>query len=223
MKKRSQIVCFSCLCILMFFLNACLVTRSQLRESIAGEAPSRDLKNDRTERTVARDSLVYQQEYDAQFRDLRNSIDLMSNRIDQIEQKANENESSLQMSDLQRRLNLLEEALTNLEQEMRASRQIKESSAPKANAGGNNRVKGPFDQGEGLFAQKKWREAIMAYQNYRETQPKGTQYPEATYKIGVCFQELEMKTEAKAFFEEVVAKFPGSKESRKAQYRLKNL
>jgi TolA-binding protein len=43
----------------------------------------------------------------------------------------------------------------------------------------------------------------------------------ATYKIGVCFQELGMIEEAKAFYDEVIAKYPKSNEAAKATSRLK--
>lgn len=205
------------------WLTGCLVTRAQLRDSVAGETAANGA-GPRQERSLARDSLVYQQEYDGQFRDLRNNIDLLSHRLDQIEQKT-EGQSSLEpVTELSRRLGLLEEAMNSLERELSSVKAAAQrSAAPAPTKSQSSNSKGPFDQGESLFTQKKWREAIMAFQKYREAQPKGNRYGEATYKIGVCFQELEMKPEAKAFFEEAVAKFPGSKESRKAQYRLKNL
>ena len=68
---------------------------------------------------------------------------------------------------------------------------------------------------------KKWKDAIVVFSKYRDQFPKGKKYADATYKIGVCFQELGMKEEAKPFLEEVVAKFPGTSEAKKASFRLK--
>lgn len=80
-----------------------------------------------------------------------------------------------------------------------------------------------FNLAEQDFDKKEWRKAILAYQKYRETFPKGKNIPEAIYKMGVSFQELGMKDEAKTFFDEVIAKYPKSPEARKSQTRLKSL
>jgi TolA-binding protein len=80
-----------------------------------------------------------------------------------------------------------------------------------------------FNLAEQEFDKKEWRKAILAYQKYRETFPKGKNVPEAIYKMGVSFQELGMKDEAKTFYEEVIAKYPKSPEARKSQTRLKSL
>ena len=53
--------------------------------------------------------------------------------------------------------------------------------------------------------------------------PKGKRYADATYKIGMSFQELKLKDDAKAFYQEVIQKFPKSSEAKKAEVRLKKL
>lgn len=80
-----------------------------------------------------------------------------------------------------------------------------------------------FNEAEDLFYKKEWRKAVLAYEKYRSTYPKGSSYAMATYKIGVCFSELGMATEAEAFYSEVLEKFPQSKAAKSAAYRLKNL
>ena len=70
---------------------------------------------------------------------------------------------------------------------------------------------------------KKFKDAILAYQKYRDGNPKGRHYGEATFKMGVCFQEMGLKDEAKVFYEEVISKFPGSKDAKKAAVRAKQL
>ena len=94
------------------------------------------------------------------------------------------------------------------------------SSAKKAAAskGDDN-----YQKGEGLYGQKKWKEAIVAYQKYRENQPKGKFYAEATYKMGESFLALGMKDESKSFFEEVRVKYPKSPLAKKAEKQLKSL
>jgi TolA-binding protein len=80
--------------------------------------------------------------------------------------------------------------------------------------------KGAYEEAEGAFNKKEWKTAILSYQNYRDANPKGKNYADATYKIGVSFQELKMKDEAKVFFEEVLQKFSKSPSARKAKFRL---
>jgi TolA-binding protein len=63
----------------------------------------------------------------------------------------------------------------------------------------------------------------LSYERYRSSHPKGKSFAAATLKIGVCFQELGMSDEAQAFYEEVVAKFPKSKEAEKANARLASI
>ena len=84
-------------------------------------------------------------------------------------------------------------------------------------------AKDPLELAAEMFAAKKWKDAAAAFQKYRESFPKGKSYADATYKIGVCFQELGLKDEAKSFYDEVVAKFPKSKEAKKATIRIKSV
>ncbi|MCB0394302.1 MAG: tetratricopeptide repeat protein, partial [Bdellovibrionales bacterium] len=80
-----------------------------------------------------------------------------------------------------------------------------------------------FAQADSLFEAKDWKKAIVAYEKYRETYPKGRFWGEATYKIGVCFQELGLKPDAKTFFQLVVNREPTSTAARKAKYRLSQI
>jgi len=74
-----------------------------------------------------------------------------------------------------------------------------------------------------MTQKKHWKEAIVAYEKYRSTNPTGKRYAEATYKIGASFHELGMKSEAKAFYAEVVEKFPKGEWAKKSNGRLKAL
>jgi TolA-binding protein len=80
-----------------------------------------------------------------------------------------------------------------------------------------------FDSALSNFEDKKWKEAILSFEQYREKNPKGKHAAEAAYKTGVCFQELGMIEEAKVFYQDVLAKFPQSDMAKKAQSRLKAL
>jgi TolA-binding protein len=83
--------------------------------------------------------------------------------------------------------------------------------------------KDPFSQAEQLFESKDYRRAILSFQKYRDQNPKGANFSEATYKIGLCFEKLSMNDEAKSFYNEVIEKFPKSSEAAKAKVRVKKL
>lgn len=89
---------------------------------------------------------------------------------------------------------------------------------PKANVKSN-----PYDVAQEFFAKKEWKKAILSYQKYVDEFPKGKNVPEAKYRIGVCFQELGMKEEAAAFYEEVVAQHPKSDAGKRSKIRLSKL
>ena len=83
--------------------------------------------------------------------------------------------------------------------------------------------KDTYDIAKEFFEKKDWKQAILNFQKYRDDNPKGVKLADATYKIGVSFQELGMKDEAKTFYDEVQVKYPKSEEARRAKIRLKGL
>jgi TolA-binding protein len=83
--------------------------------------------------------------------------------------------------------------------------------------------KDSFQVAEDSFDKKDWKKAILNYNRFRDANPKSKKFAEATYKIGVCFQELGMKDEAKTFYDEVIGKYPNSSDAKKARTRLKSL
>ncbi len=82
-----------------------------------------------------------------------------------------------------------------------------------------------LNEGDKFFDDKKWSEAAAEYQAYRgkAKSKKNEDYALATYKIGVCFQELGLTKEAKTFYKSVVSKYKGLKAAKYAEYRLANL
>lgn len=72
-----------------------------------------------------------------------------------------------------------------------------------------------------LFRKKAYESAISRFQSYREQNPEGTHYPEATYYIGQSFKQLKMPIEAQVFFQEIVQSHPGSLWARLAKENLK--
>jgi TolA-binding protein len=81
----------------------------------------------------------------------------------------------------------------------------------------------PFGLAESHFSKREFKAAIVEYQRYVEKNPKGKKVASATYKIGVSFQELGMKGEAKAFYDDVIANHPRTDEAKKAKIRLQKM
>jgi TolA-binding protein len=168
-------------------------------------------------------------DYDEQMRQLNGRVDTVENQMQQQSTHFQaEKESVTKMAQaIDQKFAAYEEEIKKLEAQVAAltalvnAQDAKSSSASQGTEA--SKSKNGYEEGEELFSTKKWRQAIVSYQKYRDNNPKGKQYADATYKIGLCFQELKMKDEAKAFFDEVTSKFPGSKEAKKAAFRSKQL
>ncbi len=211
-----------------------LKTRSELRGDGSrpkSEAP-KEFKEPKAAAAVART-----EDYDDQFRQLNGRVDTIENQMGQIN-AANEGEkksvtdmakyADQKFTAYEEELRKMEAKIASLEQELATVKAASAEPKPTPSAGSiagaiSGKGKTAYDEGEDLFIAKKWKEAIVSYQKYRDTYPKGKMYADSTYKIGVAFQELKMKEEAKAFFDEVISKFPKSKEAKKAAFRMKTL
>lgn len=215
----------------------CLKTRAELEAEESGQAQERQTVAQ--QRVAVRDgaapakekappSAYRFEEYDEQMRTMSGRVDSLENAIQQLKM-TKQNERELGSKDKQvteQKFLVFEEALKKLEAQIAAlNEEITRLKAPPPEPVAAPVVKGKanYDLGEEQFVQKKWKEAIVGFQKYRDQNPKGKYYSDATYKIGVCFQEIGMKDEARSFLEEVTAKFPNSKEAKKAAFRLKTL
>ncbi len=180
------------------------------------------------------DSVNRLSELEDQMRGLNGRLEVIENNQRQSE---GDSGSTRQMigeanAGINQRLETLQLAMTQMETKIaELSHEIeaikeqdsKKSKPPEKSADGKTREKNSFTLAEESFAQKDWKKAILTYKQYRDDNPKGKAYAEATYKIGVCFQELGMTNEAKIFFEEVISRFPKGNEAKRAKIRLKTL
>lgn len=225
--------------------SACvaLKTRSEVRGEGGGAEPQR--QSARAQRETVKEYnepkaaavTARNEDLDDQMRQLNGRVDSIENQLNQIN-AANDGEkksvtemakyTDQKFTAYEEELRKMEAKIASVEQELAQVKLAKAEAVATPSAGSisgaiSGKGKTPYDEGEDSFNAKKWKEAIVNYQKYRDTYPKGKMYADSTYKIGVCFQELKMKDEAKAFFDEVTSKFPGSKEAKKAAFRMKNL
>lgn len=125
-------------------------------------------------------------------------------------------EQDQKMQKLEAKLKIYEQSIAALEEEVVHLKALKTPAKKVAK-------KGIFERAQGHMDDKNWKKAILEFENYRKKYPRGRRISLATYYIGVCFQELGLKDEAKVFYQETVDKYPKTTAFNKASYRLKQL
>lgn len=162
-----------------------------------------------------------------EVRRLNGQVEEMQHKMQQLEQNKNQDNVAVKIDAIEKRLISFSETLLLFEQQMNqklgANAAAAAGAKPSEAKPANSKSEDPFEKGEALFKKSDWKNAILEFNRYRDNFPKGKNYSEATYKIGVCFQELNMKDEARAFYTEVIEKFPKAKSARSAKYRLNQL
>ncbi len=206
----------------------CLQTRSDVKAGEQGRVLQQQVS---TLQKSTADVNSRFEEIEEQIRFLNGKSEVLENQLSQAKQE-NEQLKKLAVEQNQastQKLAILQEALLKMEQEQDKLRGemvavknafkeelVKSAPAPES-------TKNSFENAEQLFSKKDFRSAILEYQKYRERNPKGKNFAVATYKMGICFQELGMKEDAKAFYEEVISKFPKSDEAKKSRIRLQKI
>ncbi|MEO5968562.1 MAG: tetratricopeptide repeat protein [Bdellovibrionia bacterium] len=72
-----------------------------------------------------------------------------------------------------------------------------------------------------FFKLKQYKNAIVDFSKFPEKFSKSPRTPEAMYKIGLSFDALDMKEDARGFYQEIVEKYPKSPEAKKAKKKAK--
>ncbi len=213
----------------LVFISGCLQTRGEVNEN--------------QQRNVIQQQVSTMQKTNAdvgsRFAEVEEEMRALNGRVEVIESKLDQSHSILegtlksnkqQGQDVNAKLSLIQEALVKMEKEINylnsELQNFKASAAANASAMERNSRQVPkeaFELAQEYFTKKDWKQAILQYQKYREEKVKGPHFGEATYKIGVAFQELGMNDESKTFYDEVISKFPKSDDARRAKIRLKSL
>lgn len=227
----------------LFLLSGCLQTRNEsTRQSQAYRKKNADNQAAEAEAAPRID------ERDELIRALNGRIETLEGQLTQIQREKSQQQQassaeSQKIAALQESLTKMEAQLQKLEadsnrapapaakssdEETLKNINVKPSAGTHSGSGATgaataNKGKTPFEIGEDLFKQKEWKKAILSYQKHVEEYPKGKSVPEAKYKTGVSFQELGLKDEAIAFYEEVIAQYPKTEAGKKAKIRLTGL
>lgn len=202
----------------LFFMPGCLVLRSEMSPNapVNPQKHRQSPQESKLQKEKAELELKLKN-YDEQFRELLG-------RIEEMEAKAStqgDAASQDKVKDLEAALSEMvgqQEALKKEIAELRASgAKASAAESKKATATGDLAV------ADKHFSTGNWSVAIEEFQKYRELNPKSTEIPLVTYKIGVCFQELGMKSEAKTFYNSVIKRFPNDRAAKFAKFRLDSL
>lgn len=161
-------------------------------------------------------------EIDRDFRQLYGRIETMEKQLSDLQPAlgpaGGDSASAEKLQNLEKRMTTLEEAILSIDKKLSALGATKTSAVAtpaKAN--------GPFTTAEIFYAQGEYEKAITSYDRYRKQYPTGKHYAEATLKLGLCFQKLKMNQDAKAFYKEVIQRFPKTSASQQAQKNLKSI
>ncbi len=210
--------------VVMLFTAGCLQTRSNLR----GQTPSTPgVKPTVTpQQQKAAEEAVQKEDANKEFRELYGRIENVEKQLGDT--KSNEPVKALEMkiAQMETELTLLRTTVSELNAKAKKDALLISSDERAGNHPQNHpkaHFKSPLSDATQHFDNKKWEDAILAFEEYRKHNPKGAEYPEATLKIGMCFQNMSLKDDAKVFYKEVVEKFPKSKEASVAKSKLKKL
>ena len=214
------------------FLTGCLQTRNDVRDNESRQVMAQQVTS--MQRATA-DTGNRFSDIEEQIRNLNGRVDVVENKQDNNSLQKDLKNAQEQNAALSKKVDILQDSLTKMEtmvfqlnaqvNALNASRaaEAAERTAEKAEKAAKQVRKDAYEAGQEFFTKKDWKQAILNYQKYRDENPKGGHFADSTYKIGVSFQELGMKDEAKTFYDEVVSKFPKSEEARRAKIRLKGL
>jgi TolA-binding protein len=224
MSLRTRWIAVGLVLNVSLFLSGCFVTKAELRK-------------EQTQRLALQEANAQENansaDMEEQLRMARGRIEVLENALRQTRNSENDARASadVEKRKLEEKLKVYEETVSRLEKENQTlqaqlhAQQTAQQAAKKSEDASREKLSkmNPYDRADKFFTEKKWREAIVEFQKYRDTYPTGRRYAEATHKIGYSFQELGLKDEAKAFYKEVTEKFPKNPIAEKSKARLKQL
>jgi TolA-binding protein len=208
--------------VVSFSLTACLQTRSAIRNDgpapapVFGTVPSAktpSAPSHTPEQIKKAESVAQSSEIDDDFRQLYGRVEAVEGQLQAVKENEYVKGLEAKVNQLEGKLALLETTVADLNAKNRAAAEAPVAKTPAS----------PLEEANSHFEKKKWEDAILAYEEYRKKNPKGDGYSLATYRIGLSFQEMGLKSDAKAFYKEVVDKYPKSKEAGLAKTKLKKL
>jgi TolA-binding protein len=208
-------------------LSGCFKTRNDISEEENKKAVQQEVT--RLQKNTA-DAESRFGEINDEIRNLNGKIETLDNKIQTNAQNRDKSQglADQQLAETNKRVMALQEEMQKIESQMKflSDEMVKISSsqataATAALSSDAGKKTDYFKSAEAFFAKKKWKEAATYYEKYRSSEPNGKKFGLATLRIGIAFQELGLKDDAKTFFDDVVDKYPHTALAKLAKDRLK--
>lgn len=225
--------------LLSVLLTSCLKTRSQVEEqdqnAIYGKKNAENQAEAATNPAIAQDvqgqiAAPIADEKDELIRNLNGRVETLENQLAALikEKETAGSEDSQKIVLLQEALAKMESQIQRLETELPINKTTDKvlkniDDAEQATEEVSAKKLGPYEAAQEYFSNKVWKKAILSFNDYTSKYPKGKNVDDAKFKIGVCFEELGMKDEAIAYYEEVAANHSKTEAGKKSKARLAKL
>lgn len=218
-------------------MSSCLKTRSELGENYQSQVYSKkQADNQKSQSQEPSESIAKVDEKDELIRTLNGRVESLENQINLLQKEKQENTDGQKVQLLQDSLVKMEAQLAKLESDMvthssdsKVTVDAKGSDAKvivpvgaktETHTGGKSSAKNNFETAQDFFAHKDFKNAILEYQKFVDTNKKSKLVPEAKYKIGLSFESMGLKDEAQSFYEEVAAQHGSTEFGKKAKQKV---
>ncbi|MBY0553744.1 tetratricopeptide repeat protein [bacterium] len=226
--------------LLSVLLTSCLKTRSEVAEQDQNAVYGKKNAENQAEAQASNPAIAQEvqgqiaapiaDEKDELIRNLNGRVETLENQLAAIikEKETTATADSQKIVLLQEALAKMEGQIQRLETELPINKttdgvlkNIEDTEEVTAEV--SQKKLGPYETAQEFFSNKLWKKAILSFNEYTSKYPKGKNVDDAKYKIGVCFEELGMKDEAMAYYEEVAANHAKSDAGKKSKARLTKL
>lgn len=224
--------------------SSCLKTRAQLKEN--GSDPDEQLASQPTPIQIKEVQPHGQYVLD----EIKSEITRLTGRIEDLERNNQDQKSSNPIEDLKKietRIVELEQAQASMLeaiQKLQSSGTLTDSvgsfekgknlflsknyegaieafSQYLKNSKSKHAEEAMYLRAESYYQIKQYKKAIIDFSKFPEKYHHSKKLPSALYRIGLSFESLGMREDAKGFYQELVDKFPKSSEARNAHSKLK--
>ena len=202
------------------FFTSCLYTHQQVKQLEKSEKVESNIYS--VQKHVANQDAEFQ-EINENIRHINGQFEVIQKNIKDLQIQNQTLQKQMEERDKKHQENfrLLEQEIELL-QSGRSKRNKKSSKRSKAKK--NKKIGLLFQKANQYFKNKRWKQAIINFENYRQQSPaKNISFAHATYKIALSFDKLGMKEDAKTHFEELVRYFPRSNLAQKAKSYLNKM
>jgi TolA-binding protein len=226
--------------LLSLLLTSCLKTRSEVSEQDQNAVYGKKNVENQTEAQAANINLSQDvngqtvipapDEKDELIRNLNGRVETLENQLAALikDKEVVGTQDSQKIVLLQEALAKMEAQIQHLESELSINKTTDKNIKNNEDAGQitadiSSKKLGSYETGQEFFSNKIWKKAILSFNEYTSKYPKGKNVDDAKYKIGVSFEELGMKEEAMAYYEEVAANHSKTEAGKKSKARLAHL